>query len=68
MAETLAETAQDAGLVVWPHGGQADGRGGDLILIGPPFIITEDEISELMSRLRMALDATLERIRDRSRR
>jgi adenosylmethionine-8-amino-7-oxononanoate aminotransferase len=65
MVETLTETAQAAGLVLWPHGGQADGKGGDLILIGPPFIITEDEIAELVGRLRTALDATIERIRAR---
>jgi len=65
MAETFAETAQEAGLVVWPHGGQVDGRGGDLILIGPPFIIAEDEISELVVRLRTALDTTIERLRER---
>lgn len=67
MAETLAEAAQDAGLVVWPHGGQADGQGGDLVLIGPPFIIAEDEISELVARLRKALDRTIAAIRDRRR-
>jgi adenosylmethionine-8-amino-7-oxononanoate aminotransferase len=68
MAETLAETAQQAGLVVWPHGGQVEGAGGDLILIGPPFIISEDEISELVTRLRKALDTTLEKLRVPQRR
>ena len=37
----LLEAAQAAGLVVWPNAGQADGKNGDLVLIGPPFIITE---------------------------
>ncbi|TFG97844.1 MAG: aminotransferase class III-fold pyridoxal phosphate-dependent enzyme, partial [Myxococcales bacterium] len=68
MAETLAETAQQAGLVLWPHGGQVEGAGGDLILIGPPVIISEDEIGELVTRLRKALDATLEKLRDRKSR
>jgi len=63
MAETLAETAQEAGLVVWPHGGMLGDRGVDLILVGPPFIVTEDEISELVGRLRTALDTTLEKLR-----
>jgi len=65
LAETLAETAQEAGLVVWPHGGQLHGTGVDLILVGPPFIIDEDEIRELVGRLRTALDATLEKLRGR---
>jgi adenosylmethionine-8-amino-7-oxononanoate aminotransferase len=63
MAETLAETAQEAGLVVWPHGAMQGGGGVDLILVGPPFIVTEDEISELVRRLRAALDTTLEKLR-----
>src|SRR5262245_2100760 len=68
VAETLAEAAQDEGLVVWPHGGQVDGQGGDLALVGPPFVIAEDEISELVARLRKALDRTIAAIRDRRRR
>jgi hypothetical protein len=56
IAETVTEAAQAAGLVVWPSAGQADGTNGDLVLIAPPFIITEDEISELVHLLRIALD------------
>jgi adenosylmethionine-8-amino-7-oxononanoate aminotransferase len=61
VAETLTAEAQELGLVVWPGSGQADGQ-GDLILIGPPFIIGEDEIAELAQRLRAALDRTGERL------
>jgi adenosylmethionine-8-amino-7-oxononanoate aminotransferase len=56
VAERLGEAAQEAGLVVWPASGQADGTNGDLVLVGPPFIIGEDEIAELTRRLRSALD------------
>jgi hypothetical protein len=65
VAETLADEAQAAGLVVWPNAGQAAGGKGDLILIGPPFVIGEEEISELMRLLRSALDATWAMLRDR---
>jgi adenosylmethionine-8-amino-7-oxononanoate aminotransferase len=65
LAESLAETAQAAGLVVWPHAGQAADGSGDLILIGPPFIISEDEISELLRLLRTALDTTIGSLEDR---
>jgi adenosylmethionine-8-amino-7-oxononanoate aminotransferase len=38
---------------------------GDLVLIGPPFIITEEEISELVRRFRIALDIAIRTIKDR---
>jgi adenosylmethionine-8-amino-7-oxononanoate aminotransferase len=64
MVETLTETAQAAGLVLWPQAGSAEGGVGDLVLIAPPFVVTEEEISELVGRLRRALDATIARIRE----
>jgi len=35
------------------------------VLIGPPFIITEAEISELVQRFRAALDTAIETIQNR---
>jgi adenosylmethionine-8-amino-7-oxononanoate aminotransferase len=60
IAESVTEAAQDAGLVVWPSSGQADGTNGDLVLVAPPFIISEEEISELVHLLRIALDTAIE--------
>src|SRR5207245_105079 len=34
-AETLTEAAQQAGLVVWPNVGHADGTSGDLVMVAP---------------------------------
>jgi adenosylmethionine-8-amino-7-oxononanoate aminotransferase len=61
-AETFTECAQDAGLVVWPNVGQADGENGDLVMIAPPFIISESEIDSLVSLFKTALESTLSRI------
>jgi hypothetical protein len=66
VAETLGDAAQAAGLVVWPNAGYLDGK-GDLIVIGPPFVIGEEEISLLVRLLRSALDATWAVLRDRMR-
>ena len=44
---------------MFPNAGQADGTNGDLVLIGPPFIITEDEIAELVRLFRSALDTAI---------
>ena len=55
-AERLAATALDEGLVLWPNVGQADGTNGDLVMIAPPFVITEEEVGELVRRLARALE------------
>jgi adenosylmethionine-8-amino-7-oxononanoate aminotransferase len=62
MVEAFTEAALAVGLMVWPNAGQADGTHGDLVLIGPPFIITEEEIAELVRLFRMALDSAIESI------
>jgi adenosylmethionine-8-amino-7-oxononanoate aminotransferase len=49
--------ALGAGLVVWPNVGHADGKQGDLLMLAPPFIITEDEIDLIVERLGTALEA-----------
>ncbi|MDQ3696918.1 MAG: aspartate aminotransferase family protein [Gemmatimonadota bacterium] len=61
-AETFTAAALDAGLVVWPNVGHADGTAGDLVMIAPPFIITESEIEELVAKFATALDAACGRI------
>jgi hypothetical protein len=55
-AERFAEAALDAGLTVWPNVGHADGTNGDLAMVAPPFIVNEDEIDEIVSRCRQALE------------
>jgi adenosylmethionine-8-amino-7-oxononanoate aminotransferase len=61
-AETFAAAALEAGLVVWPNVGQADGVNGDIAMLAPPFIVTEDEIDLIVQRFGVALRATVERI------
>jgi len=62
-AETFTECALDAGLVVWPNIGHADGERGDLVMIAPPYTISETEIRMIVTRFESALDATLARTR-----
>jgi len=50
-AERFTEAAQEAGLIVWPNTGHADGTDGDLVMLAPPFIVTETELDETVSRL-----------------
>jgi len=55
-AETFTEAAQEAGLVVWPNVGHADGENGDLVMIAPPFVVTEEQIDELVTLFQTALE------------
>jgi adenosylmethionine-8-amino-7-oxononanoate aminotransferase len=59
-AESFVAAALDAGLVVWPNVGQADGENGDLVMVAPPFTITPHEIDEIVERLKAALHKTME--------
>jgi adenosylmethionine-8-amino-7-oxononanoate aminotransferase len=61
-AETFTEAAQEAGLVVWPNVGHADGTNGDLVMLAPPFIVTEREIEEIVERFQVAMDTTVKRV------
>ena len=56
IAERVTEAAFEAGLIVWPNVGHVDGERGDLVMLGPPFIATDDELDEIGRRLGDALD------------
>jgi adenosylmethionine-8-amino-7-oxononanoate aminotransferase len=43
------------GLVLWPNIGHADGTNGDLVMVAPPFVITEDEISLIHEKIESTL-------------
>jgi adenosylmethionine-8-amino-7-oxononanoate aminotransferase len=51
--------AMARGLMVYPMGGTIDGRQGDHVLLAPPFIIGEDELSLAVERLHGAIDAAV---------
>jgi adenosylmethionine-8-amino-7-oxononanoate aminotransferase len=44
---------------VWPNVGHADGTNGDLVMVAPPFIVTEQEIDEIVRRFGVAMEQTL---------
>ena len=61
-AESFAAAALEEGLVVWPNVGQADGVNGDLAMLAPPFIVSDEEIDLIVDRFGAALRATVERM------
>ena len=48
------------GLIVYPGGGGADGVHGDHILLAPPFVISEDQVRELVSVLKQSVSEVMQ--------
>ncbi len=55
----LKSRAMENGLVCYPDSGTVDGLNGDHVLIAPPFIITDGQISELTDKLSRSIDAAI---------
>lgn len=51
IAAKLKKHAFANGLICYPMGGTIDGRQGDHVMLAPPFIITDDQIDELVAKL-----------------
>ena len=50
VAERILEAARGYGLLLYSSTGHVDGTNGDLVMLGPPFSITDDEASLLLER------------------
>ncbi len=48
-----------AGLICYPTGGCIDGKNGDHVLLAPPFILSDDQIGDLVQRLGTAIEAVV---------
>jgi adenosylmethionine-8-amino-7-oxononanoate aminotransferase len=59
LARRLADAAFERGLILYPGQGTADGVRGDHIMLAPPFIVTEQQMDEIVAILSDALQATL---------
>ena len=60
MNKLFKKTAFENGLICYPMGGTIDGKKGDHVLLAPPFIIDDNQIDELISKL----DKTLVQVLD----
>ncbi|WP_417436115.1 aspartate aminotransferase family protein [Hoeflea sp.] len=47
----------DAGLICYPMSGTIDGRSGDHVLLAPPYIITPEQVGELIDKLAIGIRA-----------
>jgi adenosylmethionine-8-amino-7-oxononanoate aminotransferase len=55
-AQKLADDAMARGLMIYPGSGTVDFTAGDHFMIGPPFVITEKQIDEMLDVLVELLD------------
>ncbi len=56
LAETVVRTARERGLLLYSGTGNANGVDGDTILLGPPFVITDEELVRIADGLAAAID------------
>jgi len=59
IAARVKAAALEAGLICYPAAGTVDGAQGDHVLLAPPFIITDDQIGELVDKLGRAFNRAL---------
>jgi len=53
----LKREAMARGLMLYPMGGTVDGRYGDHVLLAPPFIVSDAELSTLVERFTAAVES-----------
>lgn len=58
-AARFKKAAFEAGLICYPMRGTRDGNSGDHVLLAPPFIISDDQIGEVVDKLSIAVEHVL---------
>ena len=48
VSERVVGAARDAGLLLYSSTGHVDGTNGDLVMVGPPFVLTDDDATLLV--------------------
>ena len=56
ISERVVAAAMEEGLILYLATGSADGTNGDVVMLGPPFVITDEEITESVEKTRAAID------------
>ena len=59
IAGKIKAAAFEAGLICYPMSGTIDGQNGDHVLLAPPFIISDTQIDELVTKLSGAIETAL---------
>jgi hypothetical protein len=57
VTERVLAEARDRGLLLYASTGHVDGANGDLLMLGPPFVLTDDDAATLVARTAEAIRA-----------
>ncbi len=57
--DKIKAAAMNLGLMIYPMAGTIDGQSGHHILLAPPFIISENQLDELVDKLEQAITTVL---------
>ncbi len=63
LSQRVRQQAFDLGLICWTNQGSAD-NGGDFVLLAPPYIITGNQIDELVELLARAIDQAIPELKN----
>jgi hypothetical protein len=55
VTERVVAAARDLGLLVYSSTGHVDGTNGDLVMLGPPFTISDEEMALIVERTQAAV-------------
>jgi adenosylmethionine-8-amino-7-oxononanoate aminotransferase len=56
VTEAVVAAARDRGILVYSGTGNANGVDGDMILLGPPFVVTDQELERIAAALAESID------------
>ncbi len=59
LVETIVRSARADGLLLYSGSGNANGVDGDTVLLGPPFVVTDEELVTIADGLLSSLEAAL---------
>jgi adenosylmethionine-8-amino-7-oxononanoate aminotransferase len=59
LTEAVVRGARERGVLVYSGTGTANGTDGDTILLGPPFIVSDDELIRIVDAVADAIDAAV---------
>jgi adenosylmethionine-8-amino-7-oxononanoate aminotransferase len=59
MTERIVAAARERGLLLYSSTGHVDGTNGDLVMLGPPFVLSDDERALIVERLADAAGAVV---------